>query len=215
MDLKHRTWSKSCLRPPGTTSRAQGEPSHGGWAGRRTQWGQAGRRRRLLGQLNRWKVLELIGLSCALYLSCLLPPELRYPLQICLASRLVFGGHERQAHLIDRIEEALCGLRSTDFRCFYLFTPQVVVVGSGIDEHLHQGVLLVGVRPPFMLVHLAHHKDPSSRQRQDHHVVVEEGKQIEKVGALERKSLVSASARTRTAGNGSALPSDEAADRWL
>ena len=62
-----------------------------------------------------------------------------------------------------------------------------------------------------MLVHLAHHKDPSSRQRQDHHVVVEEGKQIEKAAALEMMSLVSASKRTRTAGNGSALPSDEAA----
>ena len=180
-------------------------------AGRRTQWGQAGRRRRLLGQLNRWQLVLLIGLSCALYLSCLLPPELRYPLQICLASRLVFGGHERQAHLIDRIEEALCGLRSTDFRCFYLFTPQVVVVGSGIDEHLHQGVLIVGVRPPFMLVHLAHHKDPSSRQRQDHHVVVEEGKQIEKAAALEMMSLVSASARTRAAESGSVVPPYEPA----
>ena len=102
-----------------------------------------------------------------------------------------------------------CVARTSD--AVYLFTRQVVVVGSGIDEHLHQGVLLVGVRPPSMLVHLAHHKDPSSRQRQDHHVVVEEGKQIEKVAALEKKSLVSASARTRAAESGSVVPPYEPA----
>ena len=42
IERKHRTWSKSCLRPPGTTSRAQGEPSHGGW-GRKAYAREAGR----------------------------------------------------------------------------------------------------------------------------------------------------------------------------
>ena len=180
-------------------------------AGRRTQWGQAGRRRRLLGQLNRWKVLELIGLSCALYLAACCCPRCKIHFGSAPASRHAFCSQENQAHLTSRIAWARFHLLSTELRWSHLLTPQLVLVGSCVDEHLHQDVLLVGVRPPSMLVHLAHHKDPSSRQRQDHHVVVEEGKQIEKAAALEMMSLVSASARTRAAESGSVVPPYEPA----